>query len=466
MVASLFSPEFSYRQTQALDDLDNPAVAAVLYGGAKGGGKSYLGCAWLYLTTLNLIKQYGLKPCKNPPVLAWMGRRLSTDFRQTTLETWKEIIPEGTYVIREQKKEIVILGSATIAFGGLDKQHDVHRFNSDEKMLLFLDQAEEVPLSMLGEWQASLRKTIKGERPYCGYTTLYTANPRDCWLRDEFVDSLKRGASDRFVPALPSDNPNLPEGYENMLRKAFRHRPELVEAYLNGNWDLFESDSALIRRQWIRDAAARGVIQPYPKKLVVCDVARFGDAETVIYDMSDTQITLEEIYGQKATTFTAQRLFIHQKRLGGCLVVVDDTGVGGGVTDQLRDMGVSVFPFDGAAKPTSETNEVKFYNVRAEAWWKASQGFCDGDVCLDYDDDQLHRDLSAPHYDFRGKKIIVEKKQDIKDRLGRSPDRGDAYVMGLYALPHAWSPEKRLVEANRTGDVFRRHKRPRTTMSA
>jgi hypothetical protein len=39
----------------------------------------------------------------------------------------------------------------------------------------------------------------------------------------------------------------------------------------------------------------------------------------------------------------------------------------------------------------------------------------------------------VPLYEFRNTKLLIESKEDIKKRLGHSPDRADAYVMGLWA---------------------------------
>jgi hypothetical protein len=77
----------------------------------------------------------------------------------------------------------------------------------------------------------------------------------------------------------------------------------------------------------------------------------------------------------------------------------------------------------------------KYYNLRAEAWATAGRMFCDGDVQLHYEDDVLDGQLSTPTYKFRGGRILVEDKAEIKERLRRSPDRGDCYVIGLWSLP-------------------------------
>jgi len=53
------------------------------------------------------------------------------------------------------------------------------------------------------------------------------------------------------------------------------------------------------------------------------------------------------------------------------------------------------------------------------------------------EDKELQRQLTAPTYLIKNGKIKIEEKDNIKKRLGRSPDRADTYVMGLYTLKHA-----------------------------
>jgi hypothetical protein len=46
-------------------------------------------------------------------------------------------------------------------------------------------------------------------------------------------------------------------------------------------------------------------------------------------------------------------------------------------------------------------------------------------------------ELTAPNFTITRQGILIEKKESVKDRLGRSPDRGDAIVMCWFRGPHA-----------------------------
>ena len=103
-------PEYTEKQTIAIRALRRPGSGEVMYGGAKGGGKSHLGCLWMYIEAIKDIQRYNIEPRKNPLCLGYMGRMVAKDFKDTTLETWKRIIPENGYEIKGNPPEIVIAG--------------------------------------------------------------------------------------------------------------------------------------------------------------------------------------------------------------------------------------------------------------------------------------------------------------------------------------------------------------------
>jgi len=122
-----------------------------------------------------------------------------------------------------------------------------------------------------------------------------------------------------------------------------------------------------------------------------------------------------------------------------CTAVVDVIGIGTGVVDRLREMGARVLAFNAsrASRAVDSTREFHFVNRRSEAWWSmrtALDPSGDPDICLP-DDEMLLGDLSAPHWSVTSSgKIQVESKDDIRKRLGRSTDDGDAVVMSY--VPH------------------------------
>lgn len=165
------------------------------------------------------------------------------------------------------------------------------------------------------------------------------------------------------------------------------------------------------------------------EQVITCDVARYGSDETVIAHRSGNRVRIVQTYTGKSLMETAGRIVdtIRQLDLPALpRVVIDDAGLGGGVTDRLAELGLRVEAFQaGAAAHEPDL----FPNRRSEAWFSfASQ--LDG---IDLDtDEQLAADLVAPkyHIDSQGRRA-VESKDKTKARLGRSPDRADAVLMAF-----------------------------------
>ena len=427
--------KLTIKQTQCWDAFWNPNITQILFGGAMGGGKSYIGCKLLDHYASWVIEKFNLKPTKYPINLGFMGRYRAVDFNDTTLETWKRITPEH-YYIRTQDKEIIIEDKVKYTYGGLDSTEAVSKFSSAEFAVVFIDQAEECDRDKIAVLMSRFRLQINGVP--LPYKALFTANPKNCFLKDEFV--LGNDPKKIFIPALPADNPYLPGTYIDSLKEAFKHRPELLLANLEGSWDSLEGSDIIIKDIWIRQASE--VVISYvgrPKRVIAVDVARFGDDRTVCYYLEGTDIKDEMIFGQKDTMYTAGKVHIWAQEKNVDLIGIDTIGLGAGVADRLREMGDNVLDVNSSEKPQ---NEEKFRNLRAEMWWNTGRRFAEKDIKLTWEDEELRRELSCVSYLIKNGKIQAEAKEDIKKRLMRSPDKADAYIIGLHTLDHAVISEK------------------------
>ena len=417
------------RQRQAWEALANPDVRRLLYGGAKGGGKSFFLCIWAFMYCWDLCVKYKIMPSSHPLHVGWLGRKLATDFTSTTLQTWRQTIPQEYYQLKtgteKESKHILIMNRIAIDYGGLDRQESINKFNSAEYAFFGIDQAEETERDEISVLRGSLRMTINGHK--LDYKEIYTANPRQCWLRDEFI--LEQTPGSVFVPALPRDNPHLPDNYERTLIDAFGYRPELLAAYLEGDWTQIESENQVILDKWL--ARAERAPSLFVGKLLSCDVARFGDDNTEIMLLEGSQIVYEEELAGNRTTETANRLTELSRENEDCPIVLEDVGIGSGVIDQLEERGRYVIPFGPAEKPE---NEAKYYNKRAEAWWECAEHFSRTELGCKRMSTELRKQLSSVMYEFRNGKILIEPKDKIKERLGYSPDKADCYVIGIWGL--------------------------------
>jgi len=439
-IAQKYNVEFTDKQITALYLLNLEYVQELLYGGAKGGGKSVLLCRYMWLYCDMIINHFDMPPLRNPIPVGFIGRLQGVDFDHTTLETWKAFVPESVYTINQKNKEITISKRLKIQYGGLDSKKVVAKFNSANLAVFAIDQAEEIEEDKLTELRLSQRLTIGGEKlPYKG---VLSANPRDCYLKEAFV--LNKNKNGRiYLPALPSDNDYLPDNYVSRMEYVLRNRPQLLKAYRDGCWDVMAGADLVVQLSWIRRAYETKLHDPV-RKVITVDPARFGDDETVIYGLCNTDIVDHDIYGQRDADYTANRIEKMAFKLRPSVIVIDIINVGLAVASLLRpkmkewSWKCLLIEFNGTERQKAGVPD-PFYNRRAEAIWSAGELFGDNKVELTYKDKDLERELNAYKYTFRGDQLLIQPKAEMKlaKNLGKSPDHGDAYVMGLWALQYA-----------------------------
>lgn len=190
------------------------------------------------------------------------------------------------------------------------------------------------------------------------------------------------------------------------------------------------ADDTVISLGLVEEAQDRDIPPSPPDReaVVACDVARFGSDDTVISTLEGQKVEIREVYHGRDTMETAGRVKRIYDELragpGQARVVVDDTGVGGGVTDRLRELGVKVTAFNGAEEPLEPAN---YPNARSESWFRGAEVLERVSIP---EDEQLAADLLAPRYkvDSQGRRV-VEPKEETKKRLGRSPDHADSVLL-------------------------------------
>lgn len=183
-------------------------------------------------------------------------------------------------------------------------------------------------------------------------------------------------------------------------------------------------------------------------KVLVCDVARFGEDSTVIGLRQGRKFSILESFHEKPTDYTGERVIAYIRAEKPDATVIDETGVGGGVVDYVRargynsNNGYTVFGFNGGSDAIDET----YYNRRAECYGLAKEWLTAGAEIPD--DPELDADLTGVTFDYaKGKahfgSIILESKDEMKKRGLRSPDKGDVLAMSFHAnLAPRPEPEK------------------------
>ena len=155
------------------------------------------------------------------------------------------------------------------------------------------------------------------------------------------------------------------------------------------------------------------------------DVARYGaDRSVIIFRkglLAEQPITVQDT---DLTTLAeiVRRFYVQRKPQA---VFVDGTGVGGGVVDILNNsLGVPAFDINFGAK----SSERQYYNKRTEMWCRMASWLRKGGIIPD--DPMLVEELATPTFDVNEQnQKVLESKQKIRDRTGRSPDLADALCL-------------------------------------
>lgn len=167
----------------------------------------------------------------------------------------------------------------------------------------------------------------------------------------------------------------------------------------------------------------------WAQKRLGVDVARFGDDRTVIFPRQGLAAFRPEVMRNVRTTDIAARVMQAKARWGSELELVDDTGHWGhGVIDNMVAAGVSpvgvVF--------SSKALDPRYKNRRAEMWIEMAEWVKSGGALPPVD--ELRGELVAPTYTFANGQFLLEDKDHIKERIGRSPDLADALAL-TFAVP-------------------------------
>jgi hypothetical protein len=121
---------------------------------------------------------------------------------------------------------------------------------------------------------------------------------------------------------------------------------------------------------------------------------------------------------------------------GALVGQVDATGIGSGVPPAMRRWwarhgfsGRTAHAVKVAASPSESVEEGEFRMLRDQLWWLTREWLRTDSAAMLPPDEQLADELCAPTYHIKRGEIVVSNKDELRDRLGRSPDKADALCL-------------------------------------
>jgi hypothetical protein len=415
------------KQFQAFQRLTDDRTRFLTFGGGARGGKSWLGWLWLISSCL-----------ENPQTVWFCGREELKRLRNTTLRTFFKVvraydIPDKAYTYNGQDHFIEFSNGSRIDLLELKyKPSDplYQRFGSAEYTGGWIEEAGEIEFDAFDILKTRVGQHRNNEYNLLPGKILITCNPEKNWLYFNFYkpyqnNELPEGYA--FIQSLYDDNPYREPGTEDQLgaliNNAQRQRLKL------GNWEYADDPDALLSHE---DLLELQTVEAQ-KGTGYCgaDIARFGSDSTTFAKFNGNALQKLKTYKSKDTAQVSTLLatFLSTEAILPDNTGIDTVGLGAGVFDNMKEKGKKCVEIISGAKPTDSMDSFSFKNLRSQMWWQFREDVKQKNITLPLNDQELLADLTAPRYKIANEKMIqVEAKSDIKKRLGRSPDKGDAVI--------------------------------------
>jgi len=267
-----------------------------------------------------------------------------------------------------------------------------------------------------------------------------------------------RPRSRTFIPASLSDNPHL--AADGRYLSVLNSLPEPMRTRLkNGDFSAAQGVDPwqVIPTEWVRAAQKRWELCEQPRgeaDSVGVDVARGGRDKTVFVPRWGSYFGEPERYPgiNTPTGPVVAGLFQQLYRQPG-YINLDVIGVGSSAFDSLWAMYPStpVQPINVGAGSTytDRSGRLRMRNLRSEAYWRMRDALDpeQGSRIALPPGNEVVADLCSARYQPLANSIVqVESKEDIKKRLGRSPDVGDAILLANLPLVIDYSDQTLIID--------------------
>lgn len=313
---------------------------------------------------------------------------------------------------------------STFIFKGLDRNVETTIKSLEGIDMAWIDEAQTITLKSIRILNPTIRKpgskiiwTLNRLTDLDPVISYFITNPprKDVWhLEVDYRIAQKNGwLSNEILYEIEQARINHPEDYaHDYLGKA-----------------LAISDKNIIQTAQVIEAMGREVDDEGAIEVGV-DVARLGGDRTVFVKRKGLKEIGRASFTKKRTTEVCDLLVNFIGADKDVLIKIDDTGVGGGVTDEMISRGYNIIPINFGAKAS---NSDKYPNLISEAWFYLQSIIDQISIANDKD---LLVELSNREWkmDSKGRRG-VESKDDYKKRGFRSPDLADATILCFYTPP-------------------------------
>jgi hypothetical protein len=358
--------------------------------------------------------------------------------KRNTIPTFNKVVPHSfiesfnatDYVVKfKNGSQIIFMGE------NYDKDKELNRFRGLEVNGFALEEVNELQeatffkcIERAGSW------TMENMPPP---KILCTTNPTQNWVKTRFYDPYVAGELNApyfYLPSSIFDNPYLAQSYVDSLKSL---PPEVYKTFVEGSWEGTDEPGQLV--PWTDMYAARDLcIEDVGTKSLGVDVAGHGKDKSVFVILTGSnlseKIEFDNTSIPEVTDKTKELMLLHG--IDADHVAIDGAGLGAGVIDELNQEGIYPVNFLGGGKVLNDDSTYNYKNLRAQAYWYLKLAFQDHAIG-GIEGDRLLSDLASIRYTVEAdKQIKIESKDEIKKRIGRSPDYADALCYAWWARVH------------------------------
>ena len=207
------------------------------YGGARGGGKSWV----LRIKAALLANRYGAPNSWSEGIKICIVRRTLVDVRNNHIIPMR-IMLRGLAKFNQAERTFYFPNGATIHFEYYDHEGDSNHFQGVEYDVIFVDEATQ----MEEQWLKIIAASCRGANdfPHRIYYTCNPGGPGHQYIKRIFIDRLYKDDEDPedydFVQAKVTDNTVLMEMDPTYIGFLKNLPPKLRKAWLDGDWDIYE----------------------------------------------------------------------------------------------------------------------------------------------------------------------------------------------------------------------------------
>jgi hypothetical protein len=433
-VREAFQAEPDPWQADVLRAFGRPEVPRIAIQACVGPGKTAVlaWCAWHFLTTAG---RRGEHPRGLAVSVTWDNLRGNL---WAELATWQARSPllqaafelSGERVVARHAPNTWYLAARSWPKGSTaDEQAKTLAGLHGPAILAILDESGGIPPAVLRAAEQALAtrprvgKILQAGNPVSLESALYEAASR---LRHQWW--VRRVTGD---PDDPARAPRVDQAWAREQIAAYGREDPWVRTRILGLWPEASLQSLLgvddveaaMRRHLPEDA------YEWAQRRIGVDVARFGDDRTVIFPRQGLAAFQPVVLRGMRTTELAARVARAITTWSAELTLIDDTGHWGhGVVDQLLTAGYPV----QAVIASDRALDRRYRNRRAECWLQMAEWVRRGGALPPVP--ELVAELTSPTYSFVGGQFLLEPKDQVKRRLGRSPDLADALAL-TFAVP-------------------------------